>query len=157
MYGEACFSYIDPLRARKGESTVAPQPNGELPSLQGGGGEQGAGTTRHTGAEEGRSGEEQLAAAATYYDNVYFESSSSEEEEEEEEGEGGDKVRYRLCQSCEGHLNTSIASETAHWHLPHWVWCLVMPITVSLYYTRNAHAHVMPRAMGANNVRVHEE
>ena len=22
-------------------------------------------------------------------------------------------------------------------------------------YTRNAHAHVMPRAMGANNVRVH--
>ena len=24
-------------------------------------------------------------------------------------------------------------------------------------YTRNAHAHVMPRAMGANNVRVHEE
>ena len=23
--------------------------------------------------------------------------------------------------------------------------------------TRNAHAHVMPRAMGANNVRVHEE
>ena len=23
--------------------------------------------------------------------------------------------------------------------------------------TRNAHAHVMPPAMGANNVRVHEE
>ena len=28
---------------------------------------------------------------------------------------------------------------------------------ITNYTTRNAHAHVMPRAMGANNVRVHEE